>query len=123
MEELYEMTDRGTKEFFPARKQHLANRPSREKLAYILTAKRCFPQKADPELLTWTERLMIRHLNKTDPVTWSAERLAEAFPATERAVKKVIKNRYRVDFGSFEISNFFSSAQLNCKDLLDLVAL
>ena len=40
MEELYEMTDRGGKEFFPARKQHLANRPSRERLAYILTAER-----------------------------------------------------------------------------------
>ena len=62
MEELYEMTDRAGYEFYPARKRHLANRPSAETLSRILTVKRCFPQKPDPELLTWMERLMISHL-------------------------------------------------------------
>ena len=74
MEELYEMTERAAYEFYPARKRHLANEPSRESLARIMTAKRSFPQKPDPELLTWMERLMISHLNKNDPVTWSAGR-------------------------------------------------
>ena len=66
------MTERAGTEFYPTGKRHLANRPSNEALARILTAKRCFPQKADPELLTWMEQLMISHLNKSDPVTWSA---------------------------------------------------
>ena len=69
------MTDRAGYEFYPARKRHLANRPSAETLSRILTAKRCFPQKPDPELLTWMERLMISHLGRGSSVLDVEDRL------------------------------------------------
>jgi hypothetical protein len=94
MEELYDMTEKSEREFYPARKQYLANRPDPERMAYIMTKKRYFPDRKEPELLTWMEKQMMRHLNMSDPVTWSKETLAESFPATEKVVANVLRDGY-----------------------------
>lgn len=44
-----------------------------------------------PNLLTWSEKEQIRHLNTEHPEEWTPEQLAESFPVTVPVVK--VSNR------------------------------
>ncbi|KAJ8718535.1 hypothetical protein PYW08_002772 [Mythimna loreyi] len=44
-----------------------------------------------PNLLTWSEKEQIRHLASTEPDEWTPEKIAESFPITEQAAKKLLK--------------------------------
>ena len=87
----------GSDKFFKAHtKAKNRNSIGKEMLRRILTKKNFFPDKADPELLTWMEMEMMKHLAKTDPGFWDERKLSDGFPATVNTVKKVLKGMKKV---------------------------
>lgn len=53
-----------------------------------------FKSKKSPNLLTWAEKEQIRNLYKKSPDEWTAEKLAECFPATEDIIIKVMTSKW-----------------------------
>lgn len=53
-----------------------------------------FKSKKSPNLLTWAEKEQIRNLHKKSPDEWTAEKLAECFPATEDIIIKVMTAKW-----------------------------
>lgn len=68
---------------------------TREQLALVLTKKKYFSPPKDPNLLTYMEQQMIRQLHKSDPATWTVEKLSEGFPATPAMIKPILRGRGR----------------------------
>lgn len=58
----------------------------------VLAKKNFFPEPKSPNLLTWTEKEVMRHLHRTEPGEWTPEKLSECFPATPYIVRKVLRN-------------------------------
>lgn len=63
----------------------------KEQRKYYAIRQKYFKTLKTPNMLTWAEKEHIRNLHKEDPAEWSAERLAEAFPATQEVILKIIK--------------------------------
>lgn len=54
-----------------------------------------FRPEKELNLLTWNAKEQMRYLHKEFPEEWTAERLAQSFPVSEEAVKKVVKSKER----------------------------
>lgn len=68
------------------------NPRSKEEVAWILHQKRFRPRFKNPDLLTWMEKQMIRHLHEKDPVRWDLAALSEGFPATKETLIEHVKS-------------------------------
>eukprot|EP00095_Tigriopus_kingsejongensis_P001697 maker-scaffold1305_size49401-snap-gene-0.17 protein:Tk01697 transcript:maker-scaffold1305_size49401-snap-gene-0.17-mRNA-1 annotation:"Neugrin" len=91
-DELLERTERYRNEIDPRRHPFYDAHVDRSELALTIARKKFFPEPRSPNLLTYLEKTMIRHLHATDPGLWTFERLAEGFPATASIIKRVIKS-------------------------------
>ena len=70
---------------------------SPETVARIIHKQRFLtPKNQDPNLLTWMEKMTLRHLHQLDPIRWNAESLSEGFPATPAIIKKLLRIPNRV---------------------------
>uniref|UniRef100_A0A1B0DDQ9 Uncharacterized protein n=1 Tax=Phlebotomus papatasi TaxID=29031 RepID=A0A1B0DDQ9_PHLPP len=65
----------------------------REKVAYWITRDKYFKVKQQ-NFLTWSEKEQIRFLNRDSPSEWTAEKLADSFPADLLTIKKVLKSNW-----------------------------
>lgn len=62
-----------------------------EQRKYYTIRHKYFKTPKMPNMLTWAEKEHIRNLHTEDPAEWTAERLAEAFPATQEIILKVLR--------------------------------
>jgi hypothetical protein len=46
-----------------------------------------FKQEKGPNLLTWAEKEQIHYLHTNDGDTWTVEKLAQSFPASETTIR------------------------------------
>ncbi|XP_059621907.1 neugrin [Phlebotomus argentipes] len=65
----------------------------REKLAHWITGDKYFKRK-QLNFLTWSEKEQIRFLHRESPSEWSAEKLADSFPADIMTIRKIIKSAW-----------------------------
>ncbi len=70
--------------------------PALGQSAYAIMLKKRFSGPKDPDLLTWSERQVIAHLHAEDPATWTVERLAESYPATEEVIRRYSRKKNTV---------------------------
>lgn len=62
-----------------------------ERVKHMTVRRKYFRTVPQPNFLTWSEKEQIRHLNRTDPVEWSADKLAECFPADALTIAKILR--------------------------------
>ncbi|KAK6631522.1 hypothetical protein RUM44_006049 [Polyplax serrata] len=67
----------------------------RKKVSFKITSKKFFSPEPQPNMLTYNEKLCIKHLNKEDPEQWDIVTLSESFPATPEVIKKVLKSKWK----------------------------
>lgn len=67
----------------------------RERIRHIMVKHKYFRETKLPNLLTYAEKEQIRTLHARDPEEWTADRLAESFPATTEVVKKIITAKWQ----------------------------
>lgn len=66
----------------------------KEQLKYHVIKNKYFKDQRLPNFLTWAEKQQIRQLHKKEPSEWTAERLAESFPAVEEVIVKILKTNW-----------------------------
>ena len=92
---------------------------SKYQLKRLLTKKNFFPDRKDPEILLWSEKLTIWHLHKTDPGEWTLPKLMEAFPqVTQKMLKDLLKNRSPSKMSLEEAKLHDEEVRRNWKDIL-----
>nr|XP_014091111.1 uncharacterized protein LOC106618077 [Bactrocera oleae] len=67
----------------------------RERIRHIMVKHKYFRETKLPNLLTYAEKEQMRTLHSRDPEEWTADRLAESFPATTEVVKKIITAKWQ----------------------------
>uniref|UniRef100_A0A034VSG6 Neugrin n=1 Tax=Bactrocera dorsalis TaxID=27457 RepID=A0A034VSG6_BACDO len=67
----------------------------RERIRHIMVKQKYFRETKLPNLLTYAEKEQMRTLHSRDPEEWTADRLAESFPATPEVVKKIITAKWQ----------------------------
>ncbi|XP_053960437.1 uncharacterized protein LOC128864708 [Anastrepha ludens] len=67
----------------------------RERIRHHMIKHKYFREPKLPNLLTYAEKEQIRTLHLSDPDEWTAERLAESFPATIEIVQKIISAKWQ----------------------------
>ncbi|XP_021936285.1 uncharacterized protein LOC110837925 isoform X2 [Zootermopsis nevadensis] len=60
-----------------------------------IVGRKYFKPEKGINLLTWSEKEQIRYLHDSDQDTWTVEKLAESFPASEMIIMKVLKSKWR----------------------------
>lgn len=97
MHEAFDDPDDLESDFFNANLSHKeAEREARrhqEKLGYWMVKNKYF-RSHSINLLTFAEKEQIRHLHESDQQEWTAEKLAQSFPATEETIRKIIKSKW-----------------------------
>ncbi|XP_014253186.1 uncharacterized protein LOC106668721 isoform X2 [Cimex lectularius] len=66
----------------------------RKKIEFNQIERKYFGVNKKPNMLTWSEKEQIRHLNHIDPEIWTPEKLADSFPATIDVIKKLIRSQW-----------------------------
>lgn len=64
-----------------------------QKVADFIVARKYFKQKG-VNFLTWNEKEQIRMLHQDDSKEWSADKLADSFPADPTTIAAIIKNKW-----------------------------
>ncbi|XP_017478879.1 PREDICTED: uncharacterized protein LOC108368541 [Rhagoletis zephyria] len=67
----------------------------RERVRHLMVKHKYFREAKLPNLLTYAEKEQIRTLHARDPEEWTAERLAESFPATIEIVQKILGAKWQ----------------------------
>ncbi|CAD6991784.1 uncharacterized protein LOC101455137 [Ceratitis capitata] len=68
---------------------------NRERIRKLMVKHKYFRETKLPNLLTYAEKEQIRTLHARDPEEWTAERLAESFPATTEIIKKILDAKWQ----------------------------
>ncbi len=61
------------------------------RLSRLIMKRKYLDAPPDPELMTWIERCLVRHLYESNPAQWTPERLSEGFPATPKTIKRYLR--------------------------------
>lgn len=59
--------------------------------AMKIVERKFFKKPKEPNMVFWEEKEQMRYLHKTDPEEWDRARLAESFPVSQDAVKKILR--------------------------------
>lgn len=62
----------------------------RERTKHMIVRSKYF-KETQLNFLTWAEKEQIRHLHQNDSEEWSAEKLADSFPADELTITKILR--------------------------------
>lgn len=65
-----------------------------ERIKHMIVRSKYF-KETQLNFLTWAEKEQIRHLHQNDSEEWSAEKLADSFPADELTITKILRANWQ----------------------------
>ncbi|GLH16587.1 Uncharacterized protein GBIM_20824 [Gryllus bimaculatus] len=97
-EELYELENSESDFMNVHLTQHEQEREMQKiqnKVRTKILEKKYFNKEVEPAMLTWEEREQIYQLHKLNPDKWNVHTLSESFPASQSAIEKILRAKWR----------------------------